>query len=414
MNETGIVDLETDGTNLTALNASVANSSTDYIPYDERPETYIVPVLFFIIFVVGVIGNGTLVVIFLRHRTMRNVPNTYILSLALADLLVIITSVPFTSTIYTVESWPWGVTICKISETAKDISIGVSVFTLTALSADRFFAIVDPLKKFHTSSGGKKATRITLCVAISIWLLSIICAVPAAVASYLRRFQDGDRYFDVCYPYPETWLNHRYAQVMVLAKFFFLYLIPLVVIAMFYICMAAYLFMSTKNLPGEMQGGMQRQVRARKKVAITVLVFVLMFAVCFLPTNIFMLFFYFQPNFLETYNDFWHYLRIVGFCLGYLNSCANPVALYFVSGAFRKHFNRYLLCIKPKRSRCNTCQGQHTTQMSLVSTKRNQSICSRRGRNVSINRRPMDPLVTQETSVALLLNNGDEHMCSKI
>ncbi|CAG9828878.1 unnamed protein product [Diabrotica balteata] len=49
------------------------------------------------------------------------------------------------------ESWPWGELICKLSEFAKDISIGVSVFTLTALSADRFFAIVDPLKKFHTS-----------------------------------------------------------------------------------------------------------------------------------------------------------------------------------------------------------------------------------------------------------------------
>lgn len=48
----------------------------EYTPYDERPETYIVPVLFFVIFVVGVLGNGTLVVIFLRHKTMRNVPNT--------------------------------------------------------------------------------------------------------------------------------------------------------------------------------------------------------------------------------------------------------------------------------------------------------------------------------------------------
>lgn len=75
----------------------------------------------------------------------------YILSLALADLLVILTSVPFTSMIYTMESWPWGELICKISETAKDISIGVSVFTLTALSADRFFAIVDPLKKLHAT-----------------------------------------------------------------------------------------------------------------------------------------------------------------------------------------------------------------------------------------------------------------------
>lgn len=47
-----------------------------YTPYGQRPETYIVPLLFAIIFVVGVLGNGTLIVIFLRHRAMRNIPNT--------------------------------------------------------------------------------------------------------------------------------------------------------------------------------------------------------------------------------------------------------------------------------------------------------------------------------------------------
>lgn len=55
---------------------TTTTTANDYTPYSERPETYIVPVLFFIIFVVGVLGNGTLVVIFLRHRAMRNVPNT--------------------------------------------------------------------------------------------------------------------------------------------------------------------------------------------------------------------------------------------------------------------------------------------------------------------------------------------------
>jgi bombesin receptor subtype-3 len=77
--------------------------------------------------------------------------HSYILSLALADLLVIITCVPFTSIVYTVESWPWGDTVCRVSEAAKDVSIGVSVFTLTALSADRYFAIVDPLRKLHAT-----------------------------------------------------------------------------------------------------------------------------------------------------------------------------------------------------------------------------------------------------------------------
>lgn len=47
-----------------------------------------------------------------------------------------------------------------------------------------------------------------------------------------------------------------------------------------------------------------------------------------------------SPHSEEDYNDFWHVLRMVGFILSFANSCTNPVALYCVSGAFRKHFNR--------------------------------------------------------------------------
>lgn len=57
--------------------SSQANDSeAHYIPYESRPETYIVPILFAFIFIVGFVGNGTLIIIFARHRTMRNVPNT--------------------------------------------------------------------------------------------------------------------------------------------------------------------------------------------------------------------------------------------------------------------------------------------------------------------------------------------------
>jgi len=56
--------------------SELAVTETPYVPYGRRPETYIVPILFALIFVVGVLGNGTLIVVFLSVRQMRNVPNT--------------------------------------------------------------------------------------------------------------------------------------------------------------------------------------------------------------------------------------------------------------------------------------------------------------------------------------------------
>ncbi|XP_065353493.1 neuropeptide CCHamide-1 receptor-like [Cloeon dipterum] len=323
------------------LNGTWDNETQDtgYVEFPNRPETYIVPLLFAAIFVVGVLGNGTLVLIFCRHRRMRNVPNTYIFSLAVGDLLLILTCVPFTSTVYTIETWPYGEFICKLSEFVKDLSIGVSVFTLTALSADRYFAIVDPMRK-HVG----RATKLTVAVALAIWVLAVVCALPALVGSYLRSFDVSPiKTIQVCYPWAVKW-GEDFPKHIVTVRFMVFYVAPLTVIACFYALMARHLFISARRgLPGEAHA-QTRQAQARKKVAKTVLAFVVVFAVCFLPQHVFMLWFYHNPSAPLDYNGFWHTFRIIGFCLAFSNSCVNPIALYCVSGTFRKHFKRHLFC----------------------------------------------------------------------
>ncbi|GFG34895.1 hypothetical protein Cfor_07356, partial [Coptotermes formosanus] len=407
--------------------ANVTNSTQiPYIEYTQRPETYIVPVLFALIFVVGVLGNGTLVLIFIRNRNMRNVPNTYIFSLALGDLLVIVTCVPFTSTVYTFESWPYGDLICKVSECMKDISIGVSVFTLTALSADRFFAIVDPMRKLHTAGGGRRATRLTILTAVFIWVLAIVCAMPAAVASYIRVIEIGNtKSINICYPYPESW-GEVYAKSMVIGKFIIYYAIPLIIISVFYLLMARHLILSTRNMPGEMQG-QARQIRARKKVAKMVLAFVIVFAVCFFPHHVFMLWFYSdQAAASDNFNGFWHALRIIGFCLSFINSCINPIALYCVSGTFRKHFNRYLLCIYCRSSSAkgrvrnmtgsNSCRASITSRRHLgtITSSRRYATCTKStwdsttvaNYNSTARKQTLANQPTEEISITTFMNGG--------
>ncbi|RZF36967.1 hypothetical protein LSTR_LSTR004655 [Laodelphax striatellus] len=311
--------------------------NSSYVSYSQRPETYIVPVIFALIFFVGVLGNGTLILIFARNRAMRNVPNTYIFSLALGDLLVVAICVPFTSTLYTLESWPWGQAICKLSEISKDVSIGVSVFTLTVLSAERYFAIVKPLRR-HVSS-----KPFTIATAILIWIVSFFLALPAVFNTTIeRRNVENDRVVVYCTPFPQE-LGKSYAQFIVMSRFLIYYFIPLCIIGCFYILMARFLVISTQNMPGEQQG-QSNQIKARKKVAKMVLAFVIIFVICFLPIHIFMLWFHFYPEAEEEYDEYWHTLRIIGFCLSYINSCVNPIALYCVSKVFRRYFNQYLFC----------------------------------------------------------------------
>lgn len=55
---------------------STISEEVAYKGYQYRPETYIVPIIFGIIFLAGLMGNGMLIAVFVKHRAMRNVPNT--------------------------------------------------------------------------------------------------------------------------------------------------------------------------------------------------------------------------------------------------------------------------------------------------------------------------------------------------
>lgn len=220
-----------------------------YESYSRRPETYIVPVIFFAIFVVGIIGNGLVIHVFCRHKEMRTVPNKLILNLAIGDMLVLLISVPFIGTIYTIESWPFGTVVCKLSESIKDLSTGVSVFTLVALSADRYKAIVYPMRKFV----GRSHSKIMIATIVTIWVSAVIIATPTAlfthVATYVPNATDKvlkkAPEFNYCFPFPgEYGKDPWYPKMIVICKATILYFIPLSSITVLYTIMSRRLFQS--------------------------------------------------------------------------------------------------------------------------------------------------------------------------
>ncbi|EGI62856.1 Neuromedin-B receptor [Acromyrmex echinatior] len=292
---------------------------------------------------------------------MRNIPNTYVLSLALGDLLVIVTYIPFTLFVYVLDSWPWGLTICKLSEYAKDISIGVSVFTLAALSAERYCAIVNPIRR-HVA--GLSAKPLTVLTASLIWVLAIVIAMPAVLFSEVTSVPVlGNRSILICNPFPEEF-GQIYRKSMVMFKFLAYYLIPLCVIAIFYLSMTWHLTLSTRNMPCELPGSdLHEQIKARKRVGKMVVCFIIIFVICFLPYHIYVLWFHFNPTAMDDFNSYWNTFRIFGFCLSFINSCVNPIALYLISRTFRQKFNKYLCYCLPGGS---TVCGRNRTESSIT------------------------------------------------
>lgn len=91
-----------------------------------------------LIIVVGLVGNVTLMKTCLSVKSMRTVPNLFLSSLALGDLLLLVTCAPVDASRYLVDEWLFGRVGCKLIPFIQLSSVGVSVFTLTSLSADRY------------------------------------------------------------------------------------------------------------------------------------------------------------------------------------------------------------------------------------------------------------------------------------
>ena len=337
-------------------NSSTSNVTETFIlgpDLEERPEAIAVPIVFAIIFLVGVIGNSTLIFTVLRNKSMRNTPNIFVVSLSIGDLLLLLFSVPFSSTFYTITSWPYGAFMCSFNEYMQTLSLGVSVFTLTALSGDRYIAIVHPMSK-HTG----KPTMITTVTVVCIWILAIVLAIPDGVTSRIEYHPtiplpgnaNTTNLIAICIHYP-TDFPLWYTKGHSMFRFFVFFLIPLVIIGLFYVLMAQILILSSREMPCEttknsiMNQQQKRQIEARIKVAKVVLSFVLIFIICWLPRHIFILWYHYSS---EEFNMFWHVFKITSFCLTYIYSCVNPYALYFLSSQFRKYYNRYLFCCCPK------------------------------------------------------------------
>ena len=224
-------------TNLNTGNSSNCTTEDNESIFSRSPEAYTVPVVFAIIVIVGVVGNGTLILTVLKNKTMRNAPNIFIVSLAFGDLLLILVSVPFTATIYTFTQWPYGETLCKLNEFLQALSLGVSVFTLTVLSADRYVAIVDPMKRHRTSSMGE-----TLAIAGVVWLVSTGLAILELVAAHIATPYPN---IHVCELHPDSW-PAWYPKFHTVFRFIVYFAVPILTIGVFYTLMARILFLSSK------------------------------------------------------------------------------------------------------------------------------------------------------------------------
>ena len=92
-----------------------------------------------------VCGNLLVIIAFARERRLRCISNYFVLSMAVADLLVGIFSMPLYSTYLLLNRWPLGANICDIWLSLDYVCCAASVLGIFLISVDRYRSLSAPM-----------------------------------------------------------------------------------------------------------------------------------------------------------------------------------------------------------------------------------------------------------------------------
>ncbi|CAL8283018.1 unnamed protein product [Merluccius merluccius] len=329
------------------------DANMDISPYNSTAvaspwtlETVAISLAFALMFLVGAVGNGLVLAVLLRTGKMRTeTTRVFLLNLGVADLGFVLCCVPFQATVYTVDRWVFGPVLCKLVHFMIFLTMHASIFTLVAVSLDRYLAICYPLHSREMRT--PKNALASVCL---VWLLALVFSGP--YLSYYRQVDLGGA--PVCAPVWQP--TPRIA--MDLCTFVFGYLVPLAVLSLTYARTVRHLWTSVDP---EVEDATGESRRAKRRVTKLVVGVAALFCLCWLPHHLLILCMWFGPPF--PLNSTTYALRILSHLLAYTNSCLDPVVYALVSRHFRKGFGK-LYCCAPKKmpahSRVHTALGVHT------------------------------------------------------
>ncbi|XP_076462096.1 gastrin/cholecystokinin type B receptor-like [Babylonia areolata] len=200
------------------------NSPTDYA----LPLAEVVPVtvLYAATLVVGLVGNLLVIVVLSRYRTMKNITNTFLLSLASADLLLVTVCIPVKFAAFFSFTWTFGAVLCKGVGYLQNVSALCSVLTLTAMSLERYYAILHPMRAKYVCTIGRARRAILL-----LWLTSLVLALPIIFQTVHREVG----HFRRAYWCTKDWENRTQAQLYEVYMLWVMLLLPLATITFAYV-----------------------------------------------------------------------------------------------------------------------------------------------------------------------------------
>ncbi|UJR08212.1 hypothetical protein I4U23_012485 [Adineta vaga] len=291
-------------------------------------------------------GNALVCLVVFHFMGVTTVTNLYIANLAVTDLFLGLLCIPIVLiSDFLLSDWPFGIFMCKFTSVAQSVFVVCTVYTLIAMSADRYIAIIYPLKQKLT----RKQCRIVI---IFLWVFSILFSSPIFFEMHISHmcFHRDDNPLQE-YTQTVCQTNGLYPSIQAfynIATLTVIYLIPLFILSILYIRLGCQLNQS--QAPGEAHSERDARIKkSKQKVIKMCFIVVIMFGVCWFPMQLYI-------NILRPHLDqifkqkYVPHFYFAFHLMAMSNSCINPFIYGVMSSKFRAGYLHYWRC-------CITCCG---------------------------------------------------------
>ena len=311
-------------------------------------------ILYVITMIVALAGNTLLIYIVFRKPGTRNLTSFLFVNMAVADLMVAVFQMPVSIThFYVFESSELiGTFNCKVLYYAVYVSTIASIFCLTVMAFDRYFAVVHP---FRRSIWFRKPKIITPI----IWISSMALMSIVPVAFKLVR---GKCRIDI-------------SLILLFYSYLFAvgYLFPLAVISVLYTLVARKLWLHEVPVDHNVSENQREQEIPKKKVIRMLIIVVVVFAVCWLPVHVYQIDDGVSMN-ASGGGANWDPYVIIYICYWFsqANSAINPWLYIFLNGNMKATFKNMIECrqeVLPGRGQITLTTLRRSRASSTLETR---------------------------------------------
>ncbi|XP_031173616.1 proteinase-activated receptor 2-like isoform X2 [Sander lucioperca] len=289
-----------------------------------RLTTVFIPIIYIIVFAVGLPTNAMAIWVFLFRTKKRHPSSIYMANLALADLLFVIWIPLKIAYHFNGNNWIYGEGLCKVLVGFFYGNMYCSIFFITCISVQRYWAVVHPL------SLQQKDNRVAVAVSVTVWVVVWLLTIPLYL--YEQEVRVTNLHILTCHDVTRTSQKE-------IAAGYFLTMGIVGFVAPTVVCIISYVLM-LKSLRNSMAD--PDITKRRRKAVVLIITVLVMFLVCFTPSNIMLLVHY--VLLLVGANNNLYGFYIITLCLASLNSCFDPFVYYFISEDFRDHVKNTFLC----------------------------------------------------------------------